>query len=538
VPANNRFAGLRVVHYSLAVRSVPILPPLLLLLPLASSAVVYYPLTTAYFASDDFLNLYLIVNESPLEYVLRPHGGHLLVTRNAIFSLFHQAFGTRAELYFWAVLLTHLVNVFLLFQIIRRLAASNHLASFGATLWGICPVHAGALGWYSVYGHVVVTTIVLVILNRAAAAVSTGSSPSRSVLLLWPLLFLVASTCFGVGIGITVVSPLMLFLLLPPSPVRTRLCVALCAVAVALPFVYQELLRLYGAVSGSSRALLVATFLTARTRPSWHLVEFAAMLASHGITSLLLGFALPVKTTLGIGAYVGAAQFPGAIAYVVAGSYVALVLVVLVRSPGTIRRRVLGFLAMATGCYAIIAAGRAPAFTESVASFGAAQPRYHYAATTALTILLCLTLREVAAWLPWTARIRSILLLTWVAVTAVCYMQSPPFIDPFASARKETTDVLTAVDKLIAAAPPRGDVYIPNKLFLSAGPMIAADPVTFPGWAAIFTIFFPSNVVDGKRVHFIVNHPEAVAAAMRGRRTAELVIGPDQVRRPEGARRP
>jgi hypothetical protein len=81
-------------------------------------------------------------------------------------------------------------------------------------------------------------------------------------------------------------------------------------------------------------------------------------------------------------------------------------------------------------------------------------------------------------------------------------------------------------------------VYIPNKLFLSVGPMIAADPVTFPGWAAIFTIFFPSNVVDGKRVHFIVNHPEAVAAAMRGRRTAELVIGPDQVRRPEGARRP
>ena len=54
------------------------------LLALGLTALVYHPLLYNYFWSDDFLNLYHIVNISLPEYLLTPHGGHMLVTRNAM----------------------------------------------------------------------------------------------------------------------------------------------------------------------------------------------------------------------------------------------------------------------------------------------------------------------------------------------------------------------------------------------------------------------------------------------------------------------
>ena len=42
--------------------------------------------------------------------------------------------------YFALAVLTHLLNVSLLFSIISRTARSDALACFGATAWGISPV--------------------------------------------------------------------------------------------------------------------------------------------------------------------------------------------------------------------------------------------------------------------------------------------------------------------------------------------------------------------------------------------------------------
>ncbi len=152
---------------------------LLLLLPLAFSAFVYRRLTHVYFFADDFLNLFRIVNDDLVQYLLLPHGGHLLATRNALFFAFYWAFGMRAEYWFWVVLITHLVNVYLLFRTIRWLTGSARLAAFGAALWGTCPVQVGALGWYSVYGQVVVGSILLLLLCRAARAGAEARPPSR-----------------------------------------------------------------------------------------------------------------------------------------------------------------------------------------------------------------------------------------------------------------------------------------------------------------------------------------------------------------------
>jgi len=44
----------------------------------------------------------------------------------------------------------------------------------------------------------------------------------------------------------------------------------------------------------------------------------------------------------------------------------------------------------------------------------------------------------------------------------------------------------------------------------------------------VFTIFSSSNVVDGRRVFFVVKDPDVVAAAAKGRRTASLIVPADR----------
>src|SRR5262249_52976128 len=87
-----------------------------LVVPLALSAWVYFPIAPASFWADAFVCLASIPTDGFLRFVLRPFGAHNLLLRNLVFSLSYRLFGLRAELYFWTVLLTHLLNVFLLFR--------------------------------------------------------------------------------------------------------------------------------------------------------------------------------------------------------------------------------------------------------------------------------------------------------------------------------------------------------------------------------------------------------------------------------------
>ena len=51
-------------------------------------------------------------------------------------------------------------------------------------------------------------------------------------------------------------------------------------------------------------------------------------------------------------------------------------------------------------------------------------------------------------------------------------------------------------------------------------------PVVFPGWAGIFTIYYPDNIVDGKRVVFVEPDPLVREWAQKGRRSRTLLIPP------------
>src|SRR5262249_17981647 len=153
-----------------------------------------------YFFADDFNCLLSILNDGFLRFVLRPFAGHNLLVRNLAFYASYQLFGMRAELYFWTVLLTHLLNVWLLFRVLRNMSAGLALACFGAALWGTSPAHVGTLGWYSVYGQVLVATVLLVVLGGVTARARTGAAPSRRSAAVWYALLLAGTTCFGTGV--------------------------------------------------------------------------------------------------------------------------------------------------------------------------------------------------------------------------------------------------------------------------------------------------------------------------------------------------
>jgi hypothetical protein len=491
---------------------------LLSALPVLLAAFVYRSLVNVYFSGDDFLNLFYIVNENPAEYILRFHGGHLLLTRNAIFYLSYHLFGPRPEYFLATVFLTHLVNVWLLFRLVERLTASGVAAAFAATLWGVCPMQSGTLGWYAVYGQVLVASILLVILNGAARAASGTDGPlRRSSALAWPLLLLVASTCFGVGIGVTLVAPVVLFLLLPPSRRRARTCIALCITAAAIPLIYRVALWFDESYFGRTWESYVAvvTFQGAGG-VSWHQVEMVAYLAGYGLGGLVFGF-------LG---HAGKFDAPGV--WIASAVFLLAAAVAAVRGGPRLRRQLAACALVALGCYAIIAAGRAQYFGDDALAAGAAQPRYHYVASLAYAVMLGLIAALICRSLRLRSGTRLALFAGWMIFLGWSYHRVAPFIDLFPSARRETQAVLYGVRNQVARVPAGADVYIANRPFGSIGTLYFANQAAFPGWAAVFTIFFSSNVVDGRRVHFAVKDPAVVAAAAQGRRTASVIVLADQ----------
>ena len=125
----------------------------LVLVSLALAFWVYHPITRFYFFADDFVHLASIENDGMATFVLSPFGGHNFLVRNLVFLASWKLFGLHASFYHWTALLTHLLNVFLLFGILRTLTRSVPIACFGSALWGTTPLAAGTIGWYAMYGQ-------------------------------------------------------------------------------------------------------------------------------------------------------------------------------------------------------------------------------------------------------------------------------------------------------------------------------------------------------------------------------------------------
>jgi hypothetical protein len=175
----------------------------------------------------------------------------------------------------------------------------------------------------------------------------------------------------------------------------------------------------------------------------------------------------------------------------------------------------------------MIVAGRAAFFANAGRPQAFVQAgRYHYAAPIPLAIALCVVLAYVDKLYRLRSEAKTAFLVGWISLAGLAYVQFGKPIDHHASARRETAAVLSAIRTAIDAAGPRQSVYIPHRPFQSLGRIFAKRQDIFPGWAGVFVIFYPDNVVDGKPVFFVTSDPKLLRAAQKGRRMATLLVEP------------
>jgi hypothetical protein len=184
----------------------------------------------------------------------------------------------------------------------------------------------------------------------------------------------------------------------------------------------------------------------------------------------------------------------------------------------------LAFAILTLAVYAVIAAGRAPlnAGKRLVRAYGAAHSRYHHVATIPLTAILCLLLARLAAAVALAPRARTALLVVWLTAAAGLYATGSWRVDRHLRDRAATERIVSAIDRTIRTVPMGQVVLFMNRKFPPA-----VFHKAFAGWAALFTIFFPTDV--GRRVYFVEPDPAVRAMARRGSRLAAVLIPSVQV---------
>ena len=454
------------------------------------------------------------MNESWGRLLFELWAGHLYVLSNLMWALMYRLVGVNPFPYFALMLSLHLLAVALLFALVRRLTSSGAFAGAAAATWGASPVNAGTLGWYCVYGQVLALVLGLVALCRAASASARGAVSPRTALVC-AVCFVGSAMSFGTGLALAMCSPLILWLFVSPE-CRGRDTVWWWLVPpILIVPLYAACLWAYPP-SETERAL--------------------GMGIAHGLPSLVPA----VTMDLALFGFGTSAVILGPASALVAGWARASMLVTLAfwllvasglwRGDSS-RRRAIVALGLAALCqYTAIAIGRAPLFAK-VGVSGADATRYHYGATAMLIAMAALAADAVVGRAGTHRRSTDIVAVLWLALSGGALVGHPIPIDRNAAARAEASALVGEVQALAKSAPSGRPVLVPNRPFVGAGPFLLASPDVFPGCAAAFTIYFPTNVVAGHRVFFVDPNGKTLAGAraLPGSRIAQLLIGPDEI---------
>jgi hypothetical protein len=483
----------------------------------ALAAAAQAPVLWNDFKWDDFLHLYDRANLPLHAFLLKPHGGHLYLTRNALFAACRAAFGLDAGGFLALALAAHALNVALLASLLGRLTSRPWLGAGMALVWGASLVHRGTLGWISAHGHAWVGTGILWVLGDAVALRLRGAAPGARRVALWLAVLVAVATSFGVGLALAAGAVAWLWPFLGPAARRPRTLAALASLALAVPALWAATHWGFAALTGATAPPVLPA------RPLWaigHAPEIARLLAqllAWGTAALLLGpWLLKGVGELPVGP-LAALALPQLVAVaagvlVVAASGVALA----VRADRGRRSPYLGFAALALGAYASLAIGRTGfvVLEDWPTEFLAIQPRYHYVGSLALTGLLALALARALSAFPAAGRRVLLASGTWALLLA----------SPFATGRwwtsdrggrmaREEFDALRArLEREIRSRPRNRSVLIPNGRFRSVGDALA-HPEQFPGFAAVFAISWPEDWLDGRRVYFVERSASVVASA-------------------------
>lgn len=494
---------------------------LLLLASVALAALAFHGILSNYFFTDDFGWLFRIADVGLRRMIADSNGGHLLLVRNAIFYLCFRTFGMQAEGYFALVLLTHLLNTALLFRLIRRLTGSPLLACLGAALWGMAPAHEGTLGWYSVYGQAVAASVVLLVLGDLASRDDTSAAIGWGTAARWAVLLWSASACFGTALGAALVFPVVVWLVVGSSGLTRTAWAALVLlpIAVIAPYVLMQWT--------TSEAYGVAPALRPLREPYLNLLDPAGWPAIGGMLVALVGYGV---TGLLLGSIDPAPAFPGVASGLAITTFVALTMAAFGRSHAPRRRLALGLVLLMLGAYGAVAGARGPIMhlVPSGLAFGATWGRYHYLGMITLSVLLCMALADLSERSGLGGNSTRLALVPVLAGLTIAALRTNRALDHHDVAREQTRQVIDTIRAEIAAAPEGQAVFIQNGAFPPSFLVPLPTGTAFPGTVAVFELFFPEDMVDGRRVRFLTLDPEHVGAVHRGGRIRSLLIANPQ----------
>ena len=480
----------------------------LTLLPGVAAGVAAWPILRNDFFADDYLHLFELANFGPVDFIVSPYAGQMYLARNAVFYLSYLAFGMRPAGYLGLALATHVAVSLLVGVVARRLTGNALVACLVGVLFAVSPAAHGTLGWYSVYGHALAALITMLALLLVVPRHGDAGPLASGTAVVVAALALAASQSFGTGAAVAIVLPVVV-LLLRPATLRNRVS---CAMLAAVPVL---VLLAWAVITGRRSRLnpfgLESTMaMVGLASDLRHVGLVAAHLSGMGIEGLLLG--VPFQLV----------NHGDLLSRVTIVSLLVAVATAFLVGSGRVRRVLAaGLLAVAT-CYLVVAAGRGVLYVAlsrgQLIVHLADTTRYHYLAQAWLAVVVAVTLDELGRHVPW-RRAGGALLGIWIVWALASPVLLPPPGILGAAEAAQVTKVRQRLEQVVRSQPVGATVCLP------------IEPVGLlgvPGSLGVFVLYYPGEVLEGRRVRFVTLDPKLLALRDAGGRAGRLVVLPDE----------
>jgi hypothetical protein len=483
-------------------------------LALAGAAFATATILRSTFKHDDFIHLFELLDFPFGTYLTKPHGGHVMPVHKAAYAALYSVFGLSWAPYMALQYATHLVNVGLVYLIVRNVTGRRAPGAVAALLWGSAPVHVGTLNWFATFGQVLATTAFLLVTLDLERWSRRRVVPPVLSILGWYLLASVAVGSSASGVAFAVALLGLAFVLLDARSGRQRTVKLLIPLA-ALPIVHQQMQR-SSAASGNY------------FRPD-HFLALLGELASYGSGTILAGplatvterESFPFDLGRGLGVAIGVLALL---------SILALVIWAQDRSATLERRWYWAALLVGGIVYGFIAFGRMPNLDPvSEMTRTATRFHHHYTATIPIAIVLGLATTE----LPRLQRMLS----TWPGMGILAVIAVANALAGFGTdgawgpnLRKQVAKIDTTLEEQTREVAPGDTVYVHNGDFAPVADLMGSgiEPDRFPYLAGWYVIAQKEGVTEGRKVRFVEPDVEYVARVReRGaKKTRDLLVTP------------
>jgi hypothetical protein len=159
------------------------------------------------------------------------------------------------------------------------------------------------------------------------------------------------------------------------------------------------------------------------------------------------------------------------------------------------------------GLIGLTAYGRAPVFKVFNVSIniGSLTPRYYYVVFIMVVLILSLMADELFNNFPKKAKVIVPFVFIVIAISiypSIDLAKRIDFTNTSVKARTIYYNTITDIERTIRAYPEGSSVFIDNKMN-DPIPLFIPSDTDFPGKAAIFSIKYSNNTVEGRRVYFV-----------------------------------